>query len=34
VLAVLGPIINQALIRIWNGDQVENVVQSALEQVQ
>ena len=34
VLAVLGPIMNQALIRIWNGDQVENVVQSALEQVQ
>ena len=33
VLAVLGPIMNQALSRILNGDQVEAVVRSVLEQV-
>ena len=33
VLSVLGPIMNQALIRILNGDQLESVVRSALDQV-
>jgi ABC-type glycerol-3-phosphate transport system substrate-binding protein len=33
VLSVLGPIMNQALIRILNGDQLESVVRSAMEQV-
>ncbi len=33
VLAVLGPIMKQALTRILNGDQVESVVRSVLEQV-
>jgi ABC-type glycerol-3-phosphate transport system substrate-binding protein len=34
VLSVLGPIMNQALIRVLNGDQLEGVVRSAMEQVQ
>ena len=34
VLLVLGPIMNQALIRVLNGDQVESVVRSVMEQVQ
>ena len=33
VLSVLGPIMNQALIRVLNGDQLESVVRSAMEQV-
>jgi len=33
VLLVLGPIMNQALIRVLNGDQVESVVRSVMEQV-
>jgi len=33
VLLVLGPIMNQALIRVLNGDQLESVVRSAMEQV-
>lgn len=33
VLSVLGPIMNQALIRILNGDQLESVVRSAMDQV-
>ena len=33
VLLVLGPIMNQALIRVLNGDQIESVVGSAMEQV-
>ena len=34
VLLVLGPIMSQALIRVLNGDQVESVVRSVMEQVQ
>jgi len=33
VLGVLGPIMDQALIRVLNGDQVVSVVQSVMEQV-
>lgn len=33
VLSVLGPIMNQALIRVLNGDQLESVVRSAMDQV-
>jgi hypothetical protein len=33
VLAVLGPIVNQALSRVLNGEQVEVVVRSVMEQV-
>ena len=33
VLLVLGPIMDQALSRLLNGDQIESVVRSALEQV-
>jgi ABC-type glycerol-3-phosphate transport system substrate-binding protein len=34
VLAVLGPVLNQALIRLFEGEQVEVIVRSVLEQVQ
>jgi hypothetical protein len=33
VLLVLGPIMNQALSRVLNGEQVEVVVRSVMEQV-
>jgi ABC-type glycerol-3-phosphate transport system substrate-binding protein len=33
VLSVLGPIMRQALTRILNGDQVQSVVRSVLDQV-
>ncbi len=33
VLSVLGPIMHQALTRVWNGDQVQDVVRSVMEQV-
>jgi hypothetical protein len=32
VLSVLGPIIHQALTRLLNGDQVQPVVQSVMDQ--
>ena len=34
VLLVLGPIMSRALIRVLNGDQVESVLRSVMEQVQ